>query len=563
MLDMDYIKKNGLVYSEDMRTLVAVDSESHDFTGRVPFGVHFIEDEIFSGCLFENISLPDSVEQLGVCLFENSKRLYKVKLPANIKELPPYLFSGCTALQNVAMPTVLKAFPEGLFYGCSSLMEIPFRAGIKELPECVFAGCSSIQSLVIPETVEVIASQAAANCTDLVTVVLPASLKELADDAFAGCKSLRNIRISEDNNLFYVNEEDGCLYERTAGEDKCKIKIAEIEPQNVSFYKENVDEENDSFYSDEGLDEYDDTFSSEVTGDELESVAPEILTGDDMIADTEDKASNGFGHDISISPEELAAIESKMTVVSPVHEEPKNEVQAETNDFENHVDNMLADIMNEEKVRSNSVQSDISVGEKETQVLSDMMDVMNDKKASENYGKISEEELENLFASNEKSEADNSVADNNIDAKTQILIDSVRLSKIIECIPASEALTEPDLFVIAEVTITNENGEESFTEKLEKCCKKFAQIQDLKRIVLLAGLPVENDEFMQFYYHFISYKNVIFACEAASPSKMSDYAKAVCKQSGIDLTKEILLEQRKKIGIKNDSLIKLVIQDLK
>ena len=113
-------------------------------------------------------------------------------------------------------PTVLNSFPEGLFYGCSAMLEIPFRAGIKELPESVFEGCSSIKSLVIPETVTKISSRAAAGCTDLVTVVLPASLYELADDAFEGCTSIRNIRISEDNKLFYVSEDDGCLYERTA-----------------------------------------------------------------------------------------------------------------------------------------------------------------------------------------------------------------------------------------------------------------------------------------------------------------------------------------------------------
>ena len=234
---------------------------------------------------------------------------------------------------------------------------------------------------------------------------------------------------------------------------------------------------------------------------------------------------------------------------------------------QNNVDDMLADIMNDERART-EVQSNVAVDEKESQVLSNMMDVMNDKPAPAKDVKISEEELENLFASHEKQETDTFVKEEDADSdekegKTKILINSAKLSKVIECEPASEPLTEPDLFVLAEITVTNENGEEAFTEKLEKCCHKFAQAQDLKRIVLLAGLPVDNEEFTQFYKHFISYKNVVLACEAPSPSKLSDYAKKICELSRIDLSKEALTEQRKKISIKNDSLIKLVIQDLR
>ena len=225
---MGYIKKNGLLYTEDMRTIVAVDTESNEFSGRIPFGAHYIEDEVFSDCPYEAVTLPDSVEQIGVCLFQNSKVLEKVKLPVNLTDLTPYLFANCVSLQKVTMPTTVKEFPEGLFYNCSSLLEIPFRAGIKELPENVLAGCSSVRSLVIPETVEKISSNAASNCTALTTLVLPKALYELADDAFEGCNSITKIRISEENRLFYVNEEDGCLYERGAEGDKCKIQIAKV-----------------------------------------------------------------------------------------------------------------------------------------------------------------------------------------------------------------------------------------------------------------------------------------------------------------------------------------------
>ena len=557
---MNYVKKNGLVYTEDMKTVVAIDSESHAFTGRVPFGVRYIDDEVFADCFFETITLPDSIEQLGVCLFQNSKRLFKVKLPSGITELPPYLFSGCSALQVVSMPTVLNSFPEGLFYGCSAMLEIPFRAGIKELPESVFEGCSSIKSLVIPETVTKISSRAAAGCTDLVTVVLPASLYELADDAFEGCTSIRNIRISEDNKLFYVSEDDGCLYERTANGDVCRLKIAQIQQEQVSFFKDNVDDENEPFFTDESFDEEDETFSSEVGATDEERGFVEIGVADEELA-----IANTAKSDYDVV-EELPECDEEASELEPILE-PINDAGEKDMANENDVDDMLADIMNDEKAR-NEVQSNVAIDDRESQVLSNMMDVMNDKPAPARDVKISEEELENLFASHEKQETDTFVKAEDVDSdekegKLKILIDSARVSKVIECQPATEPLTEPDLFVIAEITVPGENGGEAFTEKLEKCCHRFAQAQDLKRVVLLAGLPVENEEFVQFYKHFISYKNVVLACDAASPSKLSDYARKICELSRINLSKEALTDQRKKVSIKNDSLIKLVIQDLR
>ena len=428
---MNYVKKNGLVYTEDMKTVVAIDSESHAFTGRVPFGVRYIDDEVFADCFFETITLPDSIEQLGVCLFQNSKRLFKVKLPSGITELPPYLFSGCSALQVVSMPTVLNSFPEGLFYGCSAMLEIPFRAGIKELPESVFEGCSSIKSLVIPETVTKISSRAAADCTDLVTVVLPASLYELADDAFEGCTSIRNIRISEDNKLFYVSEDDGCLYERTANGDVCRLKIAQIQQQKVSFFKDNVDDENEPFFTDESFDEEDETFSSEVGATDEERGFVEIGVADEELAIANTAKSD---YDVVEELPECDA-EEEVSELEPILE-PINDAGEKDMANENDVDDMLADIMNDEKAR-NEVQSNVAIDDRESQVLSNMMDVMNDKPAPAKDVKISEEELENLFASHEKQETDTFVKAEDVDSdekegKLKILIDSARVSKVIE-----------------------------------------------------------------------------------------------------------------------------------
>ena len=519
-----FIKKNGLLYSEDLHTVVGVDDTSTDFTGRVPFGAHRIDDEVFSDCPYESISLPDSVEELGNSVFENSKALEKVKLPSGLLDLPPYLFSGCSALKKVTMPNSVSVFPEGLFKNCESLTDIPFRAGITVLSESVFEGCRSIKSLVIPPTVKRIESKAVAGCTSLESVVFPACLEYVAPDAFEGCTSLHNIRVDGDTGLFYVGENDGYLYEAADEGDRVVLKTNGAGGASVGFFKDNADDISAGLSeNDEEEFEDDDTFSAEIGASAEEA---ELMK------------------DETPAPAPAPDVES-----APVHQDSA-------------VDSMLADIMGDEKER-NAVSEEIGVSEKETEVLSQAMSVMADSSQGSTDGGVSDSELEKLFSKNEESEFATHNQDNPdvLDSKAQILTDSVGLSLIIDCEPSGEVPDEPELFVIAEKLAKDENGKNNFSSKLISCCKKFACIKDFKRIVMIYGLPLDNDEFVEFFKHFIAKKNVILACEAEAPSTLSDFGKSICDYARISLKKEELAQQRQSALIKTKTLVKLVIRD--
>ena len=461
------VRKNGLLYTPDLHTVLGVDVESNEFGGRIPFGAHYIDEEVFTECPYEKMDLPDSVMGIGVALFKDSKNLKTVKLPEKLTELPPYLFSGCTALEKVKMPNVVYSFPEGLFQNCSSLKEIPFRAGIRELSPFVFEGCESLVSLVVPSTVERIENRAVAGCTKLTTVVLPQALMELDDTAFADCPNIHNIRISEDNPQFYVSEEDGCLYERTEDGDKLRLKVTGTEKQVVNMLKENVDDETEPFFTDEDFYEDDDDFSAEI------AVEDEIAEGEEP-----DEAEENLSSQATVSDEELANLFGGSSGGAPEGSEEE--------------------------------EKDVAVTVKIT------------------------------------------------DSKTQAILDSVEVSKVIECEPSGTPPADADLFVIAEIM---QDGE--FTKKLESVARRFAQIQDYKRIFMIYGLPVDNDEFMEFFKLYVSNRNVVFACEASSKADLSEYGKKVCEYSRIELSHEALQEQKQNISTKNDTLIKLIIRDIK
>ena len=63
----------------------------------------------------------------------------------------------------------------------------------------------------------------------------------------------------------------------------------------------------------------------------------------------------------------------------------------------NEINSVFEDIMNEERERAQTTYNDIGVSEKESLVLTEMMDVMKDSPASANdNAKVSTEDLEKL-----------------------------------------------------------------------------------------------------------------------------------------------------------------------
>lgn len=535
----EYVNKNGLLYSEDMKTVFGLDS-SGEFTGRVPFGAHFFEESAFAGSTCDSISLPESTEKVGDGLFQNCTRLRKVKLPTALKKLSSYMFSGCSNLTSVTMPYEVDEFTEGLFQGCSKLEEIPFRAGIKILPKNSMEGCTSITSIVLPDSVEQIESHAFAGCTSLQTVVLPEKIYHIATDAFEGCTSIHNVRIGSGNNLLYVNPDDGCLYEKNVigDEDTLIIKVYPSENQGVNFYQENVDDVPDSsatsFFTNEDVDEEDDMFSAE----------------------------------IGAADEELAAVGAPASMMQGNTFENIQDNKVEDNNMENsNIDDMYRDIMNEEK-KDDVVANNVAISQSELNVLSETMDVMNSSNINSRGAQVSMEELENLFQASEEQEQGANRTENQkiedvaaLDSKTRILVDSAKFSKVLTFTPKDEVPSDFDLFVVAERVVEDAEGRQQFSDKLVKCCNTFARIHDFRRVIMLNELPVDNEEFTMFYSNFMNKRNIILACEAASPSALSPYCKAICDLSRISLNKEEMNDQRKKAGIKNNSLIKLVIQD--
>lgn len=491
------VKKNGLIYTDDFKVVVGIDTDSKEFTGVVPNGATSVEEEAFSCSGLKEISLPDSVTYLGANLFCNCVELESVKLPAFLKTLPPFLFCGCKSLKKVEMPLEVLDFSEGLFAGCTALEEIPFRAGIKTLPENVFDSCSAIKSLVIPSSVTKICASAIANCENLETIVLPANLETLEKDWVSNCPKLKHIRISEENQLFSTDEENCVLYRIVDGVKNPLLTLKNKSAESLPGFKE-PDIENSIITFDESEDEtMDDTniFNAETesheNNSEMDARLAEIL-GQNKMYDEGDFSIN----DIPVaSDDELAA----------------NKILAADGETEDNLEEH--ENQGEAEIAGNGISCE-EISETPAEPLSD--------KAF----------MQNLVFETQKVLQQNT----GIEGEPRVL------------------------FVFAENLVSTPLGEK-FSVKLQKCCGRLAKIHKFTCIYYFYETRLENEKFRNQFKEFISDKDVVVACEGESLYDISDRTLAFCGFVNVSLLKEDILQEIKNSKNPECRPLKLIIQD--
>ncbi|MCF0241513.1 MAG: leucine-rich repeat domain-containing protein [Treponema sp.] len=500
--------KNGLLYKDNFHTLSGIDSSSSEFKGRIPFGVHTIEDRVFAGTSYESVSIPESVKQVGFNLFENAVNTKSVRLPASLSELTPYMFSGCRSLSKITMPNIVSEFPEGIFMNCSVLPEVPFRTDIAYIGEKAFYGCSSVRSVAFPETVQAVASKAFAGCLALESVVIGRGLCDIADDAFENCSALCHIRLDEANPEFELSS-DGSVVRKSDG--KVIISVGNGQRTGVNFVQNSapVPEEKLAVWIDEDDDtpEEDDFFSAEVGAVDEEAEAMGVSVQNE-------ETSSAYKPSVEPKIEGTGAVQNN----------------SKTGDI-------YKDILNQNTKVTEQESSEISLKVEE---LSGVVDALN--AANGTYTEAA---------------AEKRIQDRNI----SILCQNVGFSSVVEYPSKGVPASTSELFVFAENLITAQDGNKDVSPKLKHCSESLADIHDLKKIVYLSELPVENEEFLVFLGNMLKRQHVLVACDATGPASLSAYSKKLCEAAQISLNGREILEQRKRAGIKNPGTIKLIVQD--
>ncbi len=136
---------DGVAYSKDRKTLLAVPAGKTDYTIRA--GITKIGESAFESWTGKEIEIPSSVTEIGEYAFYSSENLEKVRFNEGLKTIAADAFSSCGILE-IELPSTVETIEEYAFYE-SSLTKISIGNSIKSIGEGAFSSCDNLTTIKI------------------------------------------------------------------------------------------------------------------------------------------------------------------------------------------------------------------------------------------------------------------------------------------------------------------------------------------------------------------------------------------------------------------------------
>ena len=160
-----------------------------------------IGNSAFEGTCLVNVTIPDTVTEIGYSAFEDCKQLSSVSLSSNLTELGSSVFSNCTSLTSIRIPKSLETVDAGTwgeyapFKGCTILSNVELESGMTKIPANLLRDCPGFTTITIPNTVTEI-GYSAFECTNLTSIVIPDTVTKIGSSVFENCKQLSSVSLS-------------------------------------------------------------------------------------------------------------------------------------------------------------------------------------------------------------------------------------------------------------------------------------------------------------------------------------------------------------------------------
>ncbi|MBR5760018.1 MAG: leucine-rich repeat protein [Thermoguttaceae bacterium] len=183
-------------------------------------GVLFSEDgktllEYPSGADRENYAVPQGVEIINDDAFRENTTLKSVELPQNLVEIKSGAFSECSALTSVVVPEGTKLVGFHAFADCVSLKSFVVPQSVEEIGSDAFSGCAALTSIDVAKenpnyrTIDgVLFSKDGKTLVvypsgkETARYVVPKEVETIEKCAFGVCKALTSIDVEKGSESF-------------------------------------------------------------------------------------------------------------------------------------------------------------------------------------------------------------------------------------------------------------------------------------------------------------------------------------------------------------------------
>ena len=127
-----------------------------------------------------NIILPQNLTKIGNSCFDGAM-IEQITIPDTVTEIGDTAFNYCEKLASIALPSGLQKISSRMLASCTSLTSITIPASVTEIGSQAFAS-SGLTSITIPSTVTTLGSMAFNDCASLAHMDIQANVTEIPDN---------------------------------------------------------------------------------------------------------------------------------------------------------------------------------------------------------------------------------------------------------------------------------------------------------------------------------------------------------------------------------------------
>ena len=172
-----------------------------------------------------NVTISDTVTNIGENAFEFCECMTNVTIGTNVASIGEGAFATCTSLTDIVIPSGVTNLGDYAFYECDSFTNVTIPASVTSLGDGAFSVCTNLSNVTLPASLASIGGGAFAGCFSLPSITIPASVTNIGEEAFAAvpsiatsgvairCASLTAINVDAQNSFY--SSSNGVLFDKS------------------------------------------------------------------------------------------------------------------------------------------------------------------------------------------------------------------------------------------------------------------------------------------------------------------------------------------------------------
>lgn len=218
-----FVSIDGVVYTRDLKTLVAYPCGSGRKVYKVPEGTEELGMGAFMESDIEEIILPESLTSIGDSCFYFCENLRQLIMPDSVTKLGYRALAYCQRLEHLHLSTSLEEIESQTFNGCVSLKRLDVPGSVKTIDaSAIVWNEEGFEEIILHEGVEGITTEYGkkrfmhVKQSVLRKIYIPSTVKNLMTGIFFNCTDLESLVIAENNH--YFKTVDGAIYTKDGKE---------------------------------------------------------------------------------------------------------------------------------------------------------------------------------------------------------------------------------------------------------------------------------------------------------------------------------------------------------